>query len=120
MSSNEEYLDSLLKSLTQGGGNTDESSADVHSGEGAVSGGHASKQRSGRTGTGEYNKAMSVDEIAAMFASMGEDAIAEEQPVSEDSLPDAFRVTCPWKRRDCRIACLWKRKGYQMAYLMVC
>ena len=69
MSSSEEYLDSLLKSLTEGTGDTSaEATEPVMEPE-----------------PQEDSSTMSdMDDIAAMFASMGEGAPAEEEPPEEE------------------------------------
>lgn len=79
MSSSEEYLDSLLRSLTEMGNDAGMAPASSDVEDPASEKEDASKESvSGKAGMGEYNKAMSVDEIAAMFASMGEGAALEE------------------------------------------
>ena len=81
MSSSEEYLDSLLKALTEG-----EDSADKASASDDVSETRSADRTDGMQSNGadalstdeEHNKAMSMNEIEAMFASMGETSAEEE------------------------------------------
>ena len=78
MSSSEEYLDSLLKSLTEGENHTSvDSSIDVSEADAAY--GMQENVVSDDSAPGESNKAMSMNDIEAIFASMGE-ATAEESP----------------------------------------
>lgn len=85
MGSSEEYLDNLLKSLTEGGIDIDELASD------AMSIPETEETEPGSHTAGEHNKAMDMDQIEAMFASMGEGAAADEPSadtavLEEDSL----------------------------------
>ena len=82
MSSSEEYLDNLLKSLTEGGNNT---------GINAVS---SAAQNMGRaeelqetSALEDADQTMSMDDIEAVFASMGEEAVADELQADGTVLP---------------------------------
>lgn len=81
MNSSEEYLDNLLKSLLNAD-ETEESSASTQSAE-EVNGAEASL--SDNISSGEYNKAMSTDDIEAMFASMGQNVSSEESDILENA-----------------------------------
>ena len=88
MSSSEEYLDSLLESILNGGksNNTAESPAQQDmSGENVLAE-SAEDNRKPQTGSVHTNKAMSTEEIEEMLKSMGtlggEQKAAEEMPVT--------------------------------------
>ena len=85
MSSSEEYLDSLLKSLTEGGG-----TAGTDSGVSIVQNTAEKLQNSDVTesvASDAADAAMSMDDIEAMFASMGMDT-QEEEPAAEETAAD--------------------------------
>ena len=85
MSSSEEYLDSLLKSLTEGGG-----TAGTDSGVSIVQNTAEKLQNSDVTESVASDAAdatMSMDDIEAMFASMGMDT-QEEEPAAEETAAD--------------------------------
>ena len=85
MSSSEEYLDSLLKSLTEGGG-----TAGTDSGVSIVQNTADDLQNSDVTESVASDAAdatMSMDDIEAMFASMGMDT-QEEEPAAEETAAD--------------------------------
>ena len=85
MSSSEEYLDSLLKSLTEG---DSQNSADpsLEALVSDMSDGMQEGTVSDSPVTGEHNKAMSMNDIEAMFASMGE--TTEEEMETDETLSD--------------------------------
>ncbi|MCH5260561.1 MAG: hypothetical protein J1F18_12440, partial [Lachnospiraceae bacterium] len=84
MSSNEEYLDNLLKSLTEGNGN---SNAETLSSPVQAPADNVQEEAIAAAPSEEVNKAMSMEEIEAMFASMGavtaEESLTEEPPMEE-------------------------------------
>ena len=85
MSSSEEYLDSLLKSLTEGG-----STAGAEPGASIMQDTADDLQNSDVAESAASNtsdETMSMDDIEAMFASMGMDA-PEEEPVADGSAVD--------------------------------
>ena len=84
MSSSEEYLDSLLKSLTEGG-----NTAGTESGVSILQNTADDLQNSDVTESAASDAAdatMSMDDIEAMFASMGMDAQEEEPAADETSV----------------------------------
>ena len=84
MSSSEEYLDSLLKSLTEGG-----NTAGTESGVSILQNTADDLQNSDVTESAASDAAdatMSMDDIEAMFASMGMDAQEEEPAADETSM----------------------------------
>ena len=85
MSSNEEYLDNLLKSLTDGDGSAETVSSSVQ-----ASADNVQEKVTSAAPAEEVNKAMSMEEIEAMFASMGAttavESPAEEPTQTEDDL----------------------------------
>ena len=86
MSSSEEYLDNLLKSLIEGDG--DELETSLSSAQATESSDVPEASLSGNTSAGEYNKAMSTDDIEAMFASMGQNMTSEETVSDEGGFLD--------------------------------
>ena len=85
MSSSEEYLDNLLKALTEG-----ENSA----GGGASSAPDTTVDRPQTSPAAEEgDKTMSMDDIEAMFSSMGEESAAsEETPTADEAVSDGGPV----------------------------
>ena len=76
MGSSEEYLDNLLKSLMDGDSDDSDLSelGDASADSAEIQTDSGGEKPAGR----EYNKAMNVDDIEAMFASMGQENGAEE------------------------------------------
>ncbi len=81
MSSSEEYLDNLLKSLLEGEGDETEGTSSSATDMTDMSGGTPE----GSPSAGEHNKAMSTDDIEAMFAAMGQNTSSDDPGISMES-----------------------------------